>query len=146
MDTGAPSLSHQRRPEEEKEKIDKWYDRGAVQGPAAKKYRKTSITLERHCLSSTSKAGLVTSRTILKSLVTACRLLFVQRAQLMPLTSLFPLTVLPSFHASRTNYPRDSGKVAHRRQASATRVLSVSLKSPQSVLSRNATRCVDVNE
>ncbi|KAL0578754.1 mRNA splicing protein [Marasmius crinis-equi] len=40
LDTGAPSLSHQRRPEEGKEKIDKWYDRGAVQGPAAKKYRK----------------------------------------------------------------------------------------------------------
>ncbi|KAJ8077272.1 mRNA splicing protein [Marasmius tenuissimus] len=40
LDTGAPSLSHQRRPDEQKDKIDNWYDRGAVQGPAAKKYRK----------------------------------------------------------------------------------------------------------
>ncbi|KAF9263318.1 hypothetical protein L218DRAFT_959333 [Marasmius fiardii PR-910] len=43
LDTGAPSLSHQRRQERdelEKDAFDKWYDRGAVQGPAAKKYRK----------------------------------------------------------------------------------------------------------
>lgn len=40
LDTGAPSLSHQRRPEQEKSKLDTWYDRGAKAGPAAKKYRK----------------------------------------------------------------------------------------------------------
>ncbi|KIM69189.1 hypothetical protein SCLCIDRAFT_103488 [Scleroderma citrinum Foug A] len=41
LDTGAPSLSHQRRPTTEKppNEIDTWYDRGA-RGPAAKKYRK----------------------------------------------------------------------------------------------------------
>ncbi|KAF9010519.1 pre-mRNA-splicing factor SLU7 [Cyathus striatus] len=42
LDTGAPSLSHQRRPETEKptSTLDNWYDRGAKAGPAAKKYRK----------------------------------------------------------------------------------------------------------
>jgi pre-mRNA-processing factor SLU7 len=42
LDTGAPSLSHQRRPVEDNSanKIDNWYDRGAKAGPAAKKYRK----------------------------------------------------------------------------------------------------------
>ncbi|KXN91047.1 Pre-mRNA-splicing factor SLU7 [Leucoagaricus sp. SymC.cos] len=40
LDTGAPSLSHQRRPEQEKSKLDNWYDRGAKAGPTAKKYRK----------------------------------------------------------------------------------------------------------
>lgn len=42
MDTGGPSLSHQRLPEydDSSEKLDKWYDRGAITGPAAKKYRK----------------------------------------------------------------------------------------------------------
>ncbi|KAJ3568860.1 hypothetical protein NP233_g5432 [Leucocoprinus birnbaumii] len=40
LDTGAPSLSHQRRPEQEKSKLDTWYDRGVKAGPAAKKYRK----------------------------------------------------------------------------------------------------------
>ena len=40
LDTGAPSLSHQRRPEQEKSKLDNWYDRGAKAAPAAKKYRK----------------------------------------------------------------------------------------------------------
>jgi pre-mRNA-processing factor SLU7 len=42
LDTGAPSLSHQRRPTEDRvpDKIDNWYDRGAKAGPAAKKYRK----------------------------------------------------------------------------------------------------------
>ncbi|KAJ6499067.1 Pre-mRNA splicing Prp18-interacting factor-domain-containing protein [Mycena sanguinolenta] len=39
LDTGAPSLNHQRKNEEEK-KNDAWYDRGAKAGPAAKKYRK----------------------------------------------------------------------------------------------------------
>ena len=42
LDTGAPSLSHQRRPATEKplNEINDWYDRGARLGPAAKKYRK----------------------------------------------------------------------------------------------------------
>lgn len=40
LDTGAPSLSHQRRQEDERDKLDNWYDRGAKAGPAAKKYRK----------------------------------------------------------------------------------------------------------
>lgn len=42
LDTGAPSLNHQRRPDEDKDrsKLDTWYDRGAKAGPAAKKYRK----------------------------------------------------------------------------------------------------------
>lgn len=41
LDTGAPSLSHQRRQEEDRaDKLDNWYDRGAKAGPAAKKYRK----------------------------------------------------------------------------------------------------------
>ncbi|KAF8236574.1 hypothetical protein L208DRAFT_1421968 [Tricholoma matsutake] len=42
LDTGAPSLSHQRRPEYDNSanKLDNWYDRGAKAGPAAKKYRK----------------------------------------------------------------------------------------------------------
>ncbi|GLB37606.1 putative pre-mrna-splicing factor slu7 [Lyophyllum shimeji] len=42
LDTGAPSLSHQRRPEQNRaaNKLDEWYDRGAKAGPAAKKYRK----------------------------------------------------------------------------------------------------------
>ncbi|KAF4620584.1 hypothetical protein D9613_000417 [Agrocybe pediades] len=42
LDTGAPSLNHQRRPENDnsQNKLDNWYDRGAKAGPAAKKYRK----------------------------------------------------------------------------------------------------------
>ncbi|KAJ7072161.1 Pre-mRNA splicing Prp18-interacting factor-domain-containing protein [Mycena amicta] len=41
LDTGAPSLSHQRRREADEAKtIDNWYDRGLKAGPAAKKYRK----------------------------------------------------------------------------------------------------------
>ncbi|KAG5341434.1 hypothetical protein C0989_010544 [Termitomyces sp. Mn162] len=42
LDTGAPSLSHQRRQENEDSanKLNEWYDRGAKAGPAAKKYRK----------------------------------------------------------------------------------------------------------
>lgn len=42
LDTGAPSLSHQRRQDDERsaDKLDNWYDRGAKAGPAAKKYRK----------------------------------------------------------------------------------------------------------
>ncbi|KAI0683581.1 Pre-mRNA splicing Prp18-interacting factor-domain-containing protein [Cytidiella melzeri] len=42
LDTGAPSLSHQRMPEYDRsaDKLDNWYDRGAKAGPAAKKYRK----------------------------------------------------------------------------------------------------------
>ncbi|KAH7888523.1 Pre-mRNA splicing Prp18-interacting factor-domain-containing protein [Phlebopus sp. FC_14] len=42
LDTGAPSLSHQRRRAEESapNKLDNWYDRGVRAGPAAKKYRK----------------------------------------------------------------------------------------------------------
>ncbi|KAJ7091220.1 Pre-mRNA splicing Prp18-interacting factor-domain-containing protein [Mycena epipterygia] len=41
LDTGAPSLNHQRRPDSEDiKKTDAWYDRGAKAGPAAKKYRK----------------------------------------------------------------------------------------------------------
>ncbi|RDB24749.1 Pre-mRNA-splicing factor SLU7 [Hypsizygus marmoreus] len=42
LDTGAPSLSHQRRPDYDSSanKLDEWYDRGAKAGPAAKKYRK----------------------------------------------------------------------------------------------------------
>ncbi|KAJ3507542.1 hypothetical protein NLJ89_g6242 [Agrocybe chaxingu] len=42
LDTGAPSLQHQRRPDYDNSanKLDNWYDRGARAGPAAKKYRK----------------------------------------------------------------------------------------------------------
>ncbi|KAF9222592.1 hypothetical protein BS17DRAFT_783097 [Gyrodon lividus] len=42
LDTGAPSLSHQRRPTDDRTstKLENWYDRGAHAGPAAKKYRK----------------------------------------------------------------------------------------------------------
>ncbi|KAI0344678.1 pre-mRNA-splicing factor SLU7 [Trametopsis cervina] len=42
LDTGAPSLSHQRIPEYDRsaDKLDNWYDRGAKAGPAAKKFRK----------------------------------------------------------------------------------------------------------
>ncbi|KAH8814755.1 pre-mRNA-splicing factor SLU7 [Flagelloscypha sp. PMI_526] len=42
LDTGAPSLGHQRLREEDKatDKLDNWYDRGARAGPAATKYRK----------------------------------------------------------------------------------------------------------
>ena len=42
LDTGAPSLAHQRIPEYDRsaDKLDNWYDRGAKAGPAAKKYRK----------------------------------------------------------------------------------------------------------
>ncbi|KAF8135657.1 Pre-mRNA splicing Prp18-interacting factor-domain-containing protein [Boletus edulis] len=42
LDTGAPSLSHQRRPSDDRtsDKLDSWYDRGVRAGPAAKKYRK----------------------------------------------------------------------------------------------------------
>ncbi|KAG5654411.1 hypothetical protein H0H81_003235 [Sphagnurus paluster] len=42
LDTGAPSLNHQRRPDYDSSanKLDEWYDRGAKAGPAAKKYRK----------------------------------------------------------------------------------------------------------
>ncbi|KAJ6587085.1 Pre-mRNA splicing Prp18-interacting factor-domain-containing protein [Mycena vulgaris] len=41
LDTGAPSLNHQRRPDfEDIKKTDAWYDRGVKAGPAAKKYRK----------------------------------------------------------------------------------------------------------
>ncbi|KAF7376346.1 hypothetical protein MSAN_00050100 [Mycena sanguinolenta] len=41
LDTGAPSLNHQRKAEDEKKTLsDGWYDRGAKAGPAAKKYRK----------------------------------------------------------------------------------------------------------
>jgi pre-mRNA-processing factor SLU7 len=42
LDTGGPSLSHQRRPEDTRKtnKLDEWYDRGAKAGPAATKYRK----------------------------------------------------------------------------------------------------------
>lgn len=42
MDTGAPSLNHQRRPDADRsaDKLDNWYDRGAKAGPAAKRYRK----------------------------------------------------------------------------------------------------------
>jgi pre-mRNA-processing factor SLU7 len=42
LDTGGPSLSHQRRPVDERDlkQVDEWYDRGAKTGPAANKYRK----------------------------------------------------------------------------------------------------------
>jgi len=43
LDTGAPSLSHQRHTQEEdrsSNKLDSWYARGSFAGPAAKKYRK----------------------------------------------------------------------------------------------------------
>ncbi|TRM69423.1 Pre-mRNA splicing Prp18-interacting factor-domain-containing protein [Schizophyllum amplum] len=41
LDSGAPSLSHQRRQEAPpKESINDWYDRGIKAGPAAKKFRK----------------------------------------------------------------------------------------------------------
>ncbi|KAG6831695.1 hypothetical protein H0H92_008338 [Tricholoma furcatifolium] len=43
LDTGAPSLSHQRLPESgpgDSNKVSEWYDRGVKAGPAAKKYRK----------------------------------------------------------------------------------------------------------
>ncbi|KAI0081261.1 pre-mRNA-splicing factor SLU7 [Panus rudis PR-1116 ss-1] len=42
LDTGGPSLEHQRIPEYDRtsDKLDNWYDRGARAGPAAKKYRK----------------------------------------------------------------------------------------------------------
>ncbi|KAH9935314.1 Pre-mRNA splicing Prp18-interacting factor-domain-containing protein [Fomitopsis serialis] len=49
LDTGAPSLSHQRMPDYDRssDKLDNWYDRGAKAGPAAKKYRKKQDCLER---------------------------------------------------------------------------------------------------
>lgn len=42
LDTGAPSLAHQRRPDYDASasKLNEWYDRGAKAGPAATKYRK----------------------------------------------------------------------------------------------------------
>lgn len=42
LDTGAPSLSHQRRPADDRSsnKLDQWYERGTQSGVAAKKYRK----------------------------------------------------------------------------------------------------------
>ncbi|KAI0266861.1 Pre-mRNA splicing Prp18-interacting factor-domain-containing protein [Gloeopeniophorella convolvens] len=42
LDTGAPSLSHQRRPADDRtsSKLGQWYDRNTKAGPAAKKYRK----------------------------------------------------------------------------------------------------------
>ncbi len=41
LDTGAPSLSHQRRVEQDSNSgINDWYDRGAKAGPAATKFRK----------------------------------------------------------------------------------------------------------
>ncbi|KAK4684111.1 pre-mRNA-processing factor SLU7, partial [Tremellales sp. Uapishka_1] len=42
IDTGRPSLNHQRRPDDNRSyaKLDEWYDRGAKAGPASKKYRK----------------------------------------------------------------------------------------------------------
>ncbi|GAB1521330.1 mRNA splicing protein [Rhizoctonia solani] len=42
LDTGAPSLAHQRRPDYDASasKLNDWYDRGAKAGPAATKYRK----------------------------------------------------------------------------------------------------------
>ncbi|KAF9501873.1 hypothetical protein BDN71DRAFT_1584909 [Pleurotus eryngii] len=42
LDTGVPSLSHQRRPDEDEPEsaLNSWYDRGLKAGPAAKKYRK----------------------------------------------------------------------------------------------------------
>ncbi|KAK7005748.1 Pre-mRNA-splicing factor SLU7, partial [Favolaschia claudopus] len=40
LDTGAPSLNHQRKSEADIKKTDAWYDRGVKAGPAAKKYRK----------------------------------------------------------------------------------------------------------
>ncbi|KAF8919839.1 pre-mRNA-splicing factor SLU7 [Mucidula mucida] len=42
LDTGAPTLKHQRRQDDgpETTSIDTWYNRGAKAGPAAKKYRK----------------------------------------------------------------------------------------------------------
>ena len=42
LDTGAPSLSHQRRPTDDRSsnKLDQWYDRNVTAGPAAKKFRK----------------------------------------------------------------------------------------------------------
>ncbi|KAF9051163.1 hypothetical protein BDZ89DRAFT_1126129 [Hymenopellis radicata] len=42
LDTGAPTLKHQRRQDDGQEttSIDTWYNRGAKAGPAAKKYRK----------------------------------------------------------------------------------------------------------
>ncbi|EPQ57288.1 hypothetical protein GLOTRDRAFT_137647 [Gloeophyllum trabeum ATCC 11539] len=41
LDSGGPTLAHQRRHEEKpKDSLDNWYDRGARAGPAAKKYRK----------------------------------------------------------------------------------------------------------
>src|SRR5260370_40700593 len=42
LDTGAPSLSHQRRPTDDRSsnKLDQWYDRNVTAEPAAKKYRK----------------------------------------------------------------------------------------------------------
>ncbi|KAG8894211.1 mRNA splicing protein, partial [Tulasnella sp. 403] len=42
LDSGKPSLSHQRRPNQEEptSSIDQWYDRGKTAGPAATKYRK----------------------------------------------------------------------------------------------------------
>ncbi|KAF8502257.1 pre-mRNA-splicing factor SLU7 [Russula emetica] len=42
LDTGAPSLSHQRRPADDRSsnKLDQWYERGAQAGVTAKKYRK----------------------------------------------------------------------------------------------------------
>ncbi|TDL25893.1 pre-mRNA-splicing factor SLU7 [Rickenella mellea] len=44
LDTGKPSLSHQRKTEQERTtaQLDDWYDRGAKAGPASTKYRKGS--------------------------------------------------------------------------------------------------------
>ncbi|ORY24303.1 mRNA processing-related protein [Naematelia encephala] len=40
VNTGKPSLAHQRREEAPHTKLEEWYDRGAKAGPAAKKFRK----------------------------------------------------------------------------------------------------------
>jgi pre-mRNA-processing factor SLU7 len=42
LDTGEPSLNHQRRPhyDDSASKLDQWYDRGKKAGPAATKFRK----------------------------------------------------------------------------------------------------------
>lgn len=42
LDSGGPSLNHQRRPNDDRssDKLDKWYERGKRAGPAATKFRK----------------------------------------------------------------------------------------------------------